>query len=126
MSKGFFGGAVRYGLPGLMAGLALAWWSGGQGPTARAQGATPGAESNGLIAFTEQVGGQSSQMLYLIDTKQRSFAVYRVEPAAGKGSGSVKLEAARKFEYDLKLQGFNNQSPGVSDVEGMVPTTKAK
>ncbi len=127
MSKGYLDGAARYGLPGLVTGLALAWWSGGHGPTARAQGATPGAGSNDVIAFAAPVSGSPSQMLYLVNTKQSSFAVYRVEPGTGpKGSGAVRLEAARKFEYDLKLQSFNNLSPSVSDVEEMVPTTKAK
>jgi hypothetical protein len=125
MSKGHWGGAARYGLPGLVTGLALAWWGGGNGPTVRAQGATPGAESNGTIAFTTPVNGMSSQMLYLIDTKSRALAVYRVEPANSKGSGSLKLEAARKYEYDLKLSEFNNQPPEVSSVEAMV-TSKAK
>jgi hypothetical protein len=125
MSMGHWGGAARYGLPGLIAGLALAWWGGGQGPTARAQGATPGAESNGTIAFTSSVNNTSSQMLYLIDTKSRAIAVYRVEPAGSKGTGSLKLEAARKYEYDLKLSEFNNQPPEVSSVEAMV-TSKAK
>ena len=125
MSKGHWGGAARYGLPGLVLGLALAWWSGGHGPTAMAQGSTPGTESNGTIAFTSSVGGTSSQMLYLIDTKSRAFAVYRVEPANPKGTGTVKLEAARKYEYDLKLSEFNNQPPEVSSVEAMV-TSKTK
>jgi hypothetical protein len=126
MSMGHWGGVARYGLPGLVAGLVLAWWSGGHGPTARAQAMTPGTESNGTIAFTSPVSGLSSQLLYLIDTKSRAFAVYRVEPAGPKGSGTVKLEAARKYEYDLKLEGFNNQPPSVSDIEAMAPTTKAK
>lgn len=125
MSRGHWGEAARYGLPGLIAGLALAWWGGGHGPTARAQGSTPGVESNGTIAFTSQVNGLSSQMLYLIDTKTKAFAVYRVEPASSKTSGTLKLEAARKYEYDLKLSEYNNQPPEVSDIERMV-TTKAK
>jgi hypothetical protein len=126
MSKGHWGGAARYGLPGLVAGLAMAWWGGGHGPTAKVLGSpTPGAESNGTIAFTLPVNGMSSQMLYLIDTKSHAFAVYRIEPSNPKGTGSLKLEASRKYEYDLKLEGFNNQPPSVSDIEGMAPT-KAK
>jgi hypothetical protein len=120
MSRGFLEGAARFGLPGLMAGLALAWWSGGHGPTARVQGATSGTGSNDVIAFTEPVVGKPTQLLYLIDTKQRAFAVYRIEPAGSNGSGSAKLEAVRKFEYDLKLTEFNNQAPEVSAVEGKV------
>jgi hypothetical protein len=126
MSMGHWGGAARYGLPGLITGLALAWWGGGHGHTARAQGNTPGAESNGTIAFTCPVTGKPSQMLYLIDTKTRAFAVYRVEPAVSQGSGSVKLEAARKYEYDLRLTEFNNQPPEVSSIEAMVVKSTTK
>jgi hypothetical protein len=119
MSTGHWGGVARYGLPGLVAGLALAWWVGGQGPTARAQGMAPGAGSSGTIAFTTAVNGSSSQMLYLIDTKSQAFAVYRVEPTGPKSSGTVKLEAARQYQYDLKLSEFNNQPPLPHDIEGM-------
>ena len=59
-------------------------------------------------------------MLYLIDTKAQAFAVYRVEPTGPKGSGTVKLEAARQYRYDLKLSEYNNQPPEVSAVEAMV------
>ncbi len=120
MSTGHLGGAARYGLPGLMAGLVLAWWCGGHGPTARAQGMAPASESNGTIAFTSPANGSSSQMLYLIDTRSQAFAVYRVEPGNPKGTGTVKLEAARQYRYDLKLSEFNNQPPEVSSIEAMV------
>jgi phage protein U len=118
-TTGHWGGLARYGLPGLVAGLALAWWVGGQGPTARAQGMVPGTEANGTIAFTTTSNSSSSQMLYLIDTKSQVFAVYRVEPTSSKSSGTVKLEAARHYRYDLKLQEFNNQPPEVSSIEAM-------
>ena len=120
MSAGHWGGVARYGLPGLVAGLFLAWWGGGHGPTARAQATTPGAESNGTIAYTTVSNGSSSQMLYLIDTKSQAFAVYRVEPTGAKNGGSVKLEAARQYKFDLKLSEFNNQPPEVSSIEAMV------
>ena len=120
MSTGHWGGAARYGLPGLIVGLALAWWSGGHGPTARAQGVTSGSEANGTIAFTTTPTGSTSPLLFLVDTKSQAFAVYRVDPTGPKGSGTVKLEAARQYRYDLKLSGFNNQPPEVSDIEAMV------
>jgi hypothetical protein len=120
MSKGHWGGLARYGLPGLVAGLILAWWAGGHGPTARAQGMVATPESNGTIAFTSSANGSSSQLLYLIDTKSQAFAVYRVESNNPKGSGTVKLEAARQYRYDLKLSEFNNQPPEVASIEAMV------
>jgi len=120
MSTGHWGGLARYGLPGLVVGLILAWWGGGHGPTAQAQGMNPVSESNGTIAFTTASNGSSSQMLYLIDTKSQAFAVYRVESTGPKSSGTVKLEAARQYRYDLKLSEFNNQPPEVSSIEAMV------
>ena len=116
---------VAYGLPGLVIGLALAWCGGGLGPTARAQGAPAVAESNGTIAFTTTSGGASSaQMLYLIDTKAQAFAVYRVDPAlAARGERPLKLEAARHYQWDLRLNEYNTQEPYVSTVEGLVKST---
>jgi hypothetical protein len=43
-----------------------------------------------------------------------------VEPNNSNRSGTVKLEAARQYRYDLKLSEFNNQPPEVSQIEGMV------
>jgi phage protein U len=120
MSRGHWGGFARYGLPGLMAGLILSWWVGGQGSTVKGQGMVPTSEANGTIAFTTSSNNSSSQLLYLIDTKSQAFAVYRVEPNNSNRSGTVKLEAARQYRYDLKLSEFNNQPPEVSQIEGMV------
>ena len=122
MSRGHWDGFARYGLPGLATGLILAWWVGGHGPTARAQGMASAADSNGMIAFTSSVNNSPSQLLYLIDTKSQNpaFAVYRIEPNSPKGAGSVKLEATRQYRYDLKLSEFNNQPPEVSSIEAMV------
>jgi len=118
---------LGYSVPGLIVGVALACWVGGRGASAQvqAQGGIPGAEANGTIAFTTSTGG-SSQMLYLIDTRSQSFAVYRVESQGPRGAGSVKLEAARQYRYDLKLSEYNNQPPEVSAVEAMVRSIPAK
>lgn len=138
-------GWVRYGLPGLALGLALSWSLGDGGPSARAQvqaqgpsaGASipmplPAAErgrtlptgpvtadsaATGTIALTAPTGG-SAQLLYLIDSRAKAFAVYRVDPANPKGA--VKLEAARQYQWDLKLAEYNNQPPEVSAIESTV------
>jgi hypothetical protein len=111
--------AARYGLPGLVLGLALSWMLGtGRVPEAHAQGSPVAAEAHGTIAFTSSTPG-SADRLYLIDTRGQSFAVYRVDPARG----SVKLEAARQYRGDLRLTEFNNLPPEVAAVEAMVATT---
>jgi len=130
-------GWVRYGLPGVALGLGLAWGLGDRGPAAHAQTQTPGAsaapvpahrptaagaaaagESSGTIAFSTAAGGGSAQLLYLIDTKARAMAVYRVDPTNPKGT--LKLEAARQYQWDLKLDEYNNQEPNVAAIESTV------
>ena len=73
-----------------------------------------------MIAFTSNSTNSSSQILYLIDTKSKAFATYRVDPTGPKNSGTVKLESVRHYEYDLKMTEFNNQPPEVSTIEGML------
>jgi hypothetical protein len=114
---------VRFGLPGLLSGLFLAWGVGiGRIPSVSAQTpATHASDSSGTIAFTSGAPG-SAQLLYLIDTKNQVFALYRVDPQNPKGT--VKLEAARQYRWDLKLSEYNNLPPEVSAIESNVRTSK--
>ncbi|MDX2036257.1 MAG: hypothetical protein SFX72_06365 [Isosphaeraceae bacterium] len=112
----------RHGLPWLLLGVSLAWILGiGRGPTVQAQAPATPHDASGTIAFTSTSPNQSTQFLYLIDTKAQSFAVYRVEPSGNpRGSGTVKLEAARRYRWDLQLTEYNNLAPEVRAVESMV------
>lgn len=62
------------------------------------------------------------QQLYIINTGTQSFAIYSINPD-GK-AGVVKLEAARRYEFDMKLAEYNNQQPEVAAIEGMVGSKK--
>ena len=140
MAERGWSGCVRYGLPGLVLGLVLAWSVGERGPRAQAQGlpgaaiamplpasergravsngsAVTDASATGTIALTAPAGG-TAQLLYLIDTRSKAFAVYRVDPANSKGT--VKLEAARQYQWDLKLAEYNNAPPEVAAIEATV------
>jgi hypothetical protein len=134
--------AARYGVPGLVLGMALMWITGGgRAPVAQAQtgprpdrltvpsrperpgpNPPPASDPTGTIAFTTTYGGGMAQLLYLIDTKARTFALYQIDPTNAGGKGSVKLEAVRHYSFDLKLTGYNNQPPEVKDVESIVKT----
>ena len=121
----------RFSLPGLMLGLGLAWCLGSREPSAQAQGANPvsnpqvektraatqAGDGSGTFAFTSPVSG-NVQLLYLVDTKSKAFAVYRIDP--GNAKGTVKLEAARQYQWDLKVSDYNNQEPGVAAIETTV------
>jgi hypothetical protein len=74
-------------------------------------------EASGTIALTSPLGN-GAQLLYLVDTRAHAFAVYRVEPANAKGA--VKLEAARQYQWDLRLDEYNNQEPNVAAIESTV------
>jgi hypothetical protein len=79
-------------------------------------------EANGTLAMiTGQTGGPGqAQWLYLIDTKSRAFALYRIDPNNSKGI--VKLEASRQYEWDLKLEHYNNQPPEPDAIKATVQT----
>lgn len=118
-------GMLRYGLPGLILGVMVCRGIAGQGLQAQVStGATasadrsrpaPAADPSSTIAFTTNVAGAVSgtQLLYVVDTKARAFAIYRVEPTSN-AKGSIKLEAARQYQWDLQLSDYNNL--------GLVPT----
>ena len=135
-------GVTRYGFPGFVLGLVLACSPGFRGEPAVAQAQTgvarpasssPGVaarpaeaaksqtvkavgESSGTLAFIADPPGGPLQWLYLIDTKKRAFAVYRIDT----NKGAVKLEAARQYRWDLELDQYNNQAPEPADVEARV------
>jgi hypothetical protein len=133
-------GVARYGLPGLILGIGLAWSSGIRGPEVAAQtgpggsrgansgpadgnrsgGQRPvaGGEVNGTLALITTAG--SAQWLYLVDTKDRAFALYRIDPTNSKGV--VKLEASRQYRWDLKLEHYNNQAPEPDAIRATVET----
>ena len=117
MASERWSGSARNVILGLVAGVALSWAAFGRSaPAAKAQGSNA-AEASGTIAFTSG-GNGSAQLLYLIDTKTQAFAVYRLDPQNPKGT--VKLEAARQYRWDLKLAEYNNQPPDVASIESMI------
>jgi hypothetical protein len=129
-------GWLRYGLPGLVLGLVFTLILEGRGPSVRAQSTptiplplpaserarstTPGqtgGDAMGTIAFASPTGN-NAQLLTLIDTRTRAFAVYRIDPTNPKGT--VKLEAVRQYQWDLKLAEYNNLPPEVAAIESTV------
>jgi hypothetical protein len=139
-------GAIKFGLSGLLLGLAVSWAFGARGAqdggariegqtavpkpsagrsseTTKPQGgarALAGGDSGGTLALITSSSNGPAQWLYLIDTKDRSFALYRIDPANPKGI--VKLEASRQYRWDLKLEHYNNQAPEPDAIKATVET----
>ncbi len=124
-----FSGVVRFGVPGVLLGLVLmGGLGGGRAPRTLLAENLPGAERGrmaplatgdptGTLAFTTTLGA-TGQLLYIVDTKSRSFAIYRVDPT--NPEGALKLEAARQYQWDLRLLEYNNQKPDVASVEASI------
>jgi hypothetical protein len=112
MARSGRGLAWRSAIGGLAAGLALAWALGGRGLTAQAV-PKPRADAD-TIAFTAP-GPGGATLLYVVDTREKAFAIYRFDPT----KNTVKLAAARPYQWDLKLD-YNNEPPLVGDIENAV------
>jgi hypothetical protein len=76
-----------------------------------------GGDANGILALIADPTGPV-QWLYLIDTRKHAFAVYRIDPS--NPNGTVKLEAARQYRWDLDLDQYNNHGLEPSDVKARV------
>jgi hypothetical protein len=89
----------------------------GNGGFDRSKSGGSGGEAEGTIAFVTNPSGPL-QWLYLVDTRSRSFTIYRVDST----KGTVKLDAARHYGWDLKLDYYNNLEPQPAAIESMVKT----
>lgn len=131
---------VRFGGAGVVLGLVLAGAFGAPSGL-RAQAASPAvgdrirpsggpltAESNGTLAMIAPLGagsqGATGQLLYLVDTKTRSFAVYRIDPA--HDGGTIELKGVRQYQWDLMLSEYNNQGPKVAETKSAVSGVSAQ
>ena len=76
------------------------------GRTAHGQGYPGGtADSNGSMVAVTGTPGSGVSVLWLIDTVERQIAVYQ-----SRGGKTIELVAARKIEWDLKIEEFHDES----------------
>lgn len=107
---------LRYAVPSLFLGFSLAVLL-APGSSRRVEAQSASQVGTGLIALTDDApGNPNATLLYLIDPREQSLAVYRVDGL----KGTIKLDAARHFRADLKVSEYNNISPNVAAVEAMV------
>ncbi len=160
---------ARYGVPGAVLGMALAWLAVARGPVVQAQltgpngepslirpesagqppagpqvpigqpsvvrtmpmapGYDPAAgrkaprvaasgESSGTITLVVPSNDGTAQWLYIVDTKTHQLAIYKVDTAAPKAS--IKLEVAREYGWDLKINQYNNSGLEPAAIEKLV------
>ncbi len=138
-------GVARFGLPGLLLGIALAWVSGVRGPEAAAQtgpgglasansgvgsvrgrqpsrrrrGRSPGEMSNGTLALITSGAGRPNGS---ISSTPRTAPSPSTASIPTNSKGIVKLEASRQYKWDLKLEHYNNQAPEPDAIKATVET----
>lgn len=111
----------------------VAWMvlSGAELPEGSALAQVPGAtsakpENTGSLVTQAGVSGdmialstpteQGRQLLTIVDSKQRTVAIYHVDEATGE----ITLRSVRQIEWDLKLSEFNSDSPLPGDIRRLL------
>ncbi|GAC1340748.1 MAG: hypothetical protein NVSMB14_06380 [Isosphaeraceae bacterium] len=111
---------AKHGIPGFLAGAAVCSLLGfGKAEPIQAQAKAPRAATGETLVVAASNNSAGSTQFVIVDTKEKAFAVYEVEP--GK---KLKLLAARPYEWDLKLE-HNNLPPLVREVEQTVKSLPA-
>ena len=72
-----------------------------------------GDHNQDMIAVTGEFG-MGTSVLYLVDTRSRSLAVYE---ARGGSQSDLKVLAARDITYDLKVRSYNDVTESGMKVE---------
>ncbi len=67
----------------------------------------PGAAAGAELIVVPMTLGDKSQMLTVVDPRQRALAVYHIDAATGK----IALKSVRNIHWDLQIDNFNNDKP---------------
>ncbi len=90
--------------------VAFGWmslWS----PSSGAPSST-GTNLNEPLQVFSSILGTGSQQLVVVDSANRSLAIYHIDPTQGK----LILKSVRNLTWDLSMEQFNGQSPLPSDL----------
>lgn len=100
---------------GLALGASAVWLATGPAADSVALAQQSGEADSKMLAISRD-GVDGAQLLYLVDTNERTLCVYQFDPRKGK----LKLAAARHLAADERLLEFNNDEPHVADIEKLV------
>lgn len=86
-------------------------------PTATGQ-VVGGQRDGGVFAVPAQVG-PDAYGLYLIDSENATICVYEYTPGRGSVSPQLRLTAARRYSFDMRLEDYNTQ-PSPREIRELV------
>jgi hypothetical protein len=73
------------------------------------------AGESGLVALSGPANEQS-QMVTVLDARNRAMAVYRVDAASGK----IKLLSVRNIHWDLQMLQLNSENPLPQEIRSLL------
>jgi hypothetical protein len=79
----------------------------------RAAATLPGG---GDLIVVPMTTGDKSQLLSIVDPRQRMLCVYRVDPTTGK----IALKSARNLNWDLQMTYLNNEAPLPQEIQSLL------
>ena len=92
----------------------VAWTVAGRSEAFAQRPGPPPAVGSDLVVLP--IASDKGQMLVMVDPRQQSLAVYRIDPANGK----ISLRSARSFRWDLQMRYLNNESPLPDEIRGLL------
>ncbi|MFK7736601.1 MAG: hypothetical protein AB8B50_11250 [Pirellulaceae bacterium] len=113
---------ARFRLPTLVSrwpmivGLILLFWTVSPAPE-RSHSQTPSPGEAASVEVVSTMLPNGAQQIVVIDTQQKSMAVYQVEPNQGK----IQLRSVRRLVWDLQMEEFNGQTPLPSELRKVQP-----
>ncbi len=69
-----------------------------------------GVRSEGVFAVPAQLG-PDTHGLFLIDAENDTLCVYEYAPGSGSSAAELRLTAARRYSFDMRLEDYNTQPP---------------
>lgn len=75
----------------------------------------PVGPDTGILAL-QAVGTDGAPLVTVIDTRQRTMAVYRVDATQGR----IKLLSVRNLQWDLQMTYFNSDAPLPQEIRSLL------
>ena len=86
-----------------------------------AQRGAPATSAPTAVAGTELIVvptslGDKTQMLTVVDSRQRVLSVYHIDTATGK----IALKSVRNIQWDLQINDLNNENPLPQQIQSLL------
>ncbi len=75
---------------------------------------SPGASGDLLVVPIPS--GDKGQLLAVVDPRQRTMSVYRIDA----GTGKIALKSVRSLYWDLQMNSWNNETPLPQEIQTML------